>query len=181
MRLCTPISFVVSACFFLATIYSTSAQAGLPGGAAQDVADAVSRPHEYAWRLFLSLNRKADQGRRGELDQAKGGIKEFEDDRPVVWVTWAKASGGRAGDFVPRDDDNTSQVFCPNGANLGTWEGLGPPEKALEHFRSKLLDALIPATSTPQPSIAISRAGEIPRLAIQPFIDVSQAGDSDSL
>src|SRR5438270_7474387 len=60
----------------------------LPGGRPEDVSLAINNPDEYAWRLFLAINRQAAVGRIGEPDP-KFPITKYTDDVPVVWETWA--------------------------------------------------------------------------------------------
>jgi hypothetical protein len=159
--------------------WTGSAVAQMPGGAPQDVSDAINNPHEYAWRLFLALNRQAHPTKRGEVDPAKPTIKDFDSDKPVVWETWAKASGGRAGGFIPPDAENTSEIYRPKGARPKDWDQLGPAEKSLELFRTKVLDAVLPATSTPVASVPLSRSGIEARSSLVPLIDVGLLSGSD--
>jgi hypothetical protein len=92
-----------------------------PGGIAEDIKLAVTNPHEYAWRLFLFLNRQAKPGTAGEADSTKNSIQEYDDDKDVVWETWANATGGL---FLRPGEVNTSEVYKDNGADPGPWESL---------------------------------------------------------
>jgi hypothetical protein len=167
------------ACFSLLAWTATALAQPLPGGAPQDISDAINNPHEYAWRLFLAINRQAHPARRGEVDPAKPTIKDFDSDKPVVWETWAKASGGRAAGFIPPEAENTSEIYRPKGARPKDWDQLGPAEKGLEKFRSKVLDALLPASSTPVASVSLSRSGVEARTPLVPAIDVGLLTGTD--
>jgi hypothetical protein len=87
-----------------------------PGGTAEDTKLAYSNPDEYAWKLFFFLNRPAQSGRAGIADKSKK-FGDFSPETPLVWETWALASGG-----------DTSEVFLPNGTKP-TWEGLVRAQK----------------------------------------------------
>ncbi|HLK26923.1 MAG TPA: hypothetical protein VKT30_19890 [Caulobacteraceae bacterium] len=87
-----------------------------PGGRAADVALAVNDPDEYAWRLFLYLNRQAAPGAAGVADPGRS-ILAYQPDAPVVWETWPLVSG----------DGKTqagSEVLPPNGAAPVAWPAL---------------------------------------------------------
>jgi len=89
-----------------------------PGGTADDADLALHDPDEYAWRLFLFLNRPAKPGKAGVADPNR----RFGDTGgPLVWETWALASGG---------DD--SEVFKPDESPPTSWDDLRrPPERRL--------------------------------------------------
>ncbi|HXQ11017.1 MAG TPA: hypothetical protein VN805_08485 [Caulobacteraceae bacterium] len=63
-----------------------------PGGEPSDVATALGDPDEYAWRLFFFINRQAAPGAAGVADPGRS-IRQYDPDEPVVWETWALASG----------------------------------------------------------------------------------------
>ena len=87
-----------------------------PGGSPQDIALAEADPDEYAWRLFLFVNRQAAAGGAGQADAART-IGRYDPDTPVVWETWALVSGaGRT--------QGGSEVFRPDGADPGPWTAL---------------------------------------------------------
>src|SRR5258705_294191 len=58
----------------------------LPGGRPEDTKMAQDNPDEYAWRLFLGINRQALSGRRGVPDPNRT-IRDYDDDKPVIWET----------------------------------------------------------------------------------------------
>ena len=64
-----------------------------PGGTPQAIAQALTNPDEYAWSLFLYLNRQAQLGVAGQADPSKPGITNYDPDKDVVWETWALSSG----------------------------------------------------------------------------------------
>ncbi|HEX5125353.1 MAG TPA: hypothetical protein VFW00_01305 [Rhodocyclaceae bacterium] len=53
---------------------------------------SINDPDEYAWRLFEYICRQAKPGIAGVADPSKS-ITQYEPDQPVVWETWALASG----------------------------------------------------------------------------------------
>jgi hypothetical protein len=114
---------------------------GIPGGRDEDTALALNDPDEFAWRLFLALCRQAQPGKAGVPDPARPTIRNYDADRPVVWETWALASGGRAGPvYVP---PNRSEVFKDRGVKPVAWDKLPrrtPPPKVFEPYPGKGLD-----------------------------------------
>ncbi|HYO52017.1 hypothetical protein [Archangium sp.] len=82
---------------------------------------ARNAPDEYAWQLFLALNRQAQPGVRGVADPYKP-FNGYEQDKPVVWETWAHASGGRQANYFP--PVNYSEVFLDHGARPPLWDSL---------------------------------------------------------
>ena len=54
---------------------------------------ALTNPHEFAWQLFLYVNRQARAGVAGQVDETRTSIAQFDPDRAVVWETWGLASG----------------------------------------------------------------------------------------
>jgi hypothetical protein len=83
-----------------------------PGGTAEDSYLALNDPDEYAWRLFFFLNRQAEPGVAGVADPTKE-FGELDREAPVVWETWALASGG-----------NQSEVLRPGGLKPVEWNKL---------------------------------------------------------
>jgi hypothetical protein len=88
---------LVHALFILVFLELTSPlaaqQAVEPGGRPEDAQLATTNPDEYAWRLFLFINRQALAGAAGTADPSKNSIRDFDPDRDVVWESWALASG----------------------------------------------------------------------------------------
>src|ERR1700709_2435744 len=68
------------------------AQAPEPGGTAESAQMTVQNPDEYAWRLFLFINRQAKLGIAGVADPDKPTVKDYDENKDVVWETWALAS-----------------------------------------------------------------------------------------
>ena len=64
-----------------------------PGGTPADAVAASQHPDEYAWQLFLFLNRQAKAGEAGTPDDKEATIRDYDDDKPVVWETWGLSSG----------------------------------------------------------------------------------------
>jgi hypothetical protein len=91
------------------------------GGTPEDVNLAENDPFQYAWKLFFFLNHQAKKGVAGEADTSKASIKEYDGDTPVVWETWACATGGL---FLEPGQKNTSEVYLDKGAEPPTWESL---------------------------------------------------------
>lgn len=115
-----------------------------PGGRPEDTDMAIHNPHEFAWRLFLALNRQALSGTAGEPDPKKPSIKDYDDDKPVVWETWALSSGGRSGRFYHRP--NQSEVFKDRGQRPVAWADLPRNDnspKRLERLPAKRVEFLI--------------------------------------
>lgn len=119
-----------------------SAQIIEPGGRPEDIALAASNPDEYAWRLFLFMNRQAAPKTAGVADASKSDIKQYDPDRPVVWETWAFASGGSA-------TNNRSEVFKYPATAPVAWKDLDrsePKEPVLSpSFKSNI--AVLQATT----------------------------------
>ena len=87
-----------------------------PGGEPADVTLAVNNPDEYAWRLFFYLNRQAVRGIAGVADPERS-IRQYDPNKPVVWETWALASGaGRT--------QNGSEALRVGGAPPLAWSAL---------------------------------------------------------
>jgi hypothetical protein len=83
-----------------------------PGGAPVDIIAALTTPDEYAWRLFMYLNRPAVMGKAGVADPARS-FGDVAGQIPMVWETWALESG-RAG----------SEVYKPDGSAPAPWDQL---------------------------------------------------------
>ncbi len=66
-----------------------------PGGTPADAALAKSNPDEYAWQLFFFLNRQAETDvgfHAGKIDSSKADLNSYDDDKDVVWESWALAN-----------------------------------------------------------------------------------------
>ena len=124
-----------------------SAAETAPGGRAADAREAESHPDAYAWRLFLYLNRQAQPGAAGLADPARP-IARYDAGAPVVWETWALVSGARASQVG-------SEVFRPDGADPGAWNGWRRPAGAPKLMATRLSFP----DETPSSEIRINRAG----------------------
>jgi hypothetical protein len=110
-----------------------------PGGTPEDANMAFFNPDEYAWKLFLSLNRQGSANDPGVPDPKHKNINEYEDDKSVVWETWALASGGRSGPFR-RTIPNRSEIYLDKGAKpleWGKWDRSDGKAKHLEPFQTE--------------------------------------------
>lgn len=87
-----------------------------PGGTPADADLAINNPAEYAWQLFLFMSRQAAVRSAGKADASKS-IGQYDPDKPVVWETWALASGRGA-------TQEGSEVYKPKGEKPGAWESL---------------------------------------------------------
>lgn len=132
------IKAIISACstiLLCLTIGAASRQAGdtpLPGGRPEDANTAINNPDQYAWELFLALNQQGDPNNPGLPDPTKKSFRDYDQDKDVVWETWALASGGRSGGPIINPEDlpagknhpNYSEVFLDDGREpvpWGTW------------------------------------------------------------
>lgn len=144
-----------------------------PGGTKDDRYMAFFEPHEYAWRLFLQLNRQGLPSKPGYPDPSKPDLNHYEDNTPVVWETWALASGGRSGVFR-RAVPNGSEIYLDKGATplpWGAWPGVASRVKLMEFFQAK--------DTADVPSRAIIAAEpESGESSARVLIDPSVAGDS---
>lgn len=143
------------------------AQTTEPGGTPEATVLALTKPHEYAWQLFLYLNRQAMGGAAGRVDESKRSIANYDPDRDVVWETWSLASGldiGPAGVVI-----NKSEVFKNPATPPAAWEDLprgpGGTEKTLSPpFKSSpLISTSLPSRLKPgQLGPLIAPPGTIP-------------------
>lgn len=131
-----------------------------PGGHPADVDAALNHPDDYAWTLFMYLNRQALPGAAGFPDPGKS-ITQYDDDKPVVWETWALSSGGR---FLLQPPDqpvagNASEVFLNYGAKPVEWNHLPrtPASMPRKVFEMNILDraANIRAAMHPLPPLPL--------------------------
>jgi hypothetical protein len=83
-----------------------------PGGTAEEARLAVTNPSEYAWRLFSFLNRQAADG-AGEPDKSKPTYLKYDDNRAVIWETWA----------LDNDHDGSEVFSCPPKRPI-SWDSL---------------------------------------------------------
>jgi hypothetical protein len=174
----------ISSCVFIGILASVQLAAALdkdkplPGGRPEDVALAANSPDEYAWQLFLGINRQAGVGTPGQTDPSLP-ITKYSDDQPVVWETWALASGGRLGGKLVNPDVNYSEVYLNQGAkplDWGTWKrDASFPSKAFEALPVQILDALrrgailnIESAAKKMSDEGLNGASVKPELAIQP-------------
>lgn len=121
---------------------------------------AITDPDEFAWQLFLEINRQAKPRTAGIADAAHATIRTYDDDRPVVWESWALASGGRLAAFYRRP--NRSEVYLDRGAKPPTWEKLPRGEtvpKILESYPGKGLDFIFKVGRAPGPFDPIEDGG----------------------
>jgi hypothetical protein len=93
-----------------------------PGGTTEAAGLAATQPDEFAWQLFLFINRQARPGSAGVADPKKPTIKDYDDDADVVWESWALSSS----DTQP----NGSEIFLPHGAKPQPWEKLDRVQRA---------------------------------------------------
>lgn len=118
-----------------------------PGGTPTDAAMAINQPFEYAWKLFFYLHHQAKLGVAGEADPSKLTLRDYDDDTPVVWETWAAGTGGLG---LNPGEANTSEVYRAKGAKPLEWNSLprkSPQPKMFEPnlttFESSLKNAFL--------------------------------------
>jgi hypothetical protein len=114
-----------------------------PGGSPADANTAMNHPDDYAWALFFFLNRQADSSLAGKPDLQKKNLNDYDPDTPVVWETWALASG-----------EQFSEAFPCDGSMPQKWEDLaqndkGKPELQKDPKSGKLLSPIDTANSIP--------------------------------
>jgi hypothetical protein len=80
---------------------------------------AIDTPDEYAWRLFEYMNRPALSGVAGVADPSRK-FGDIAGQVPMVWETWALASGRAA-----------SEVYHPDGSTPVGWNQLDRSSRAL--------------------------------------------------
>lgn len=88
-------------CCFIALMLASNAgqtaEVVEPGGTAQATQEALFNPDQYAWRLFFYLHQQSSTDKRGTPDENKESFRDYEDDKDVVWESWALASGENEG------------------------------------------------------------------------------------
>ncbi|MCC6776082.1 MAG: hypothetical protein IT537_05495 [Hyphomicrobiales bacterium] len=152
-------SLITGALLIFSSITPVSAQVREPGNTPEATVMALTKPYDYAWQLFLYLNRQARQGVAGEVDELKRTIAEYDADRDVVWETWALASGldiNENGVVA-----NKSEVFKNPATQPVPWESLQRGGSA-----AKVLSQ--PFKSSPLVNSAVGRL--IPRSNLGPLI-----------
>jgi hypothetical protein len=87
------ITLIVAGWWINRPTVALSAPSEEPGGSPADAVAASQHPDEYAWQLFLFLNRQAKTGVAGIADDTKATIRDYDNDKPVVWETWGLSSG----------------------------------------------------------------------------------------
>lgn len=98
-----------------------------PGGQPEHTEMAIFRPDDYAWTLFLELNRQANSGKPGKPDLSRNDLRDYEHDIPVLWETWAHASGNSAEKCIMDGETyckNRSEVFYPDARKPVPWDKL---------------------------------------------------------
>ncbi|MBY3173132.1 MULTISPECIES: hypothetical protein [Rhizobium] len=166
MRIMPPL--LVSAIATAAALNGSSLAADLvePGGTAAATHQATFAKDEYGWRLFFFLNQQARADKAGVPDDSKASFAQYDANQPVVWETWALATGG---ELVFDGDGDASEVFKSPATKPAAWDELARPEKQkvlAPSLKSSPLITLQPGTLsnlaaatlqaelTPHPSIA---------------------------
>jgi hypothetical protein len=133
-----------------------------PGGTAEAARLAAQEPDEYAWRLFLFINRQALPGLAGLADPRKSSLRDYDDDKDVVWESWALASAdGKAGG---------SEVFLAKGAKPVPWHSLDRTSGA-----AKMLDRTFTVGGDRFPGLPMGKPG-----SGKPLPPLFTAGDPNS-
>ena len=135
-----------------------------PGGDAAAAALAQNNPDEFAWQLFQYMNLQAAGGQAGAA--APGAtMSNYDEDRPVVWETWALASGVGA-------SQEGSEVFKPDGSDPGDWGRLprGTVQPKAFSVELKLAAARVPeAANAPPRTVPVLRGVSVaPNIFIGP-------------
>lgn len=105
-----------------ASAQTPEAQMIEPGGTPEDAAMALRQPDEFAWRLFFYINRQALDGTAGVADPRLASLRDYSDDQPTVWETWALASGTEF--HSPTSVVNESEVFRYPATEPVPWSAL---------------------------------------------------------
>lgn len=124
-----------------------------PGGTADSAALALRDPDEYAWQLFLYLNRQAAGGSAGVADSSKT-ITQYDPDTDTIWETWALSSGLDIGPdpsdpSKPKVLTNQSEVFKNPATQPVPWEKLERTTKTKilsPDFKTALIAAGAPSS-----------------------------------
>jgi len=83
-----------------------------PGGSGSDAGLALNDPADYAWRIFAFISQQADPHSPGLPDPAMSSLTMYEDDKDVIWESWALASG----------NEDQSEIFVQ--ILLHRWSGV---------------------------------------------------------
>ena len=108
-----PCAIIIATFAFAQNLANAQPAIQEPGGRAVDADLAINNPDEYAWQLFLFINRQAVGGVAGVADPTKS-IQQYDADVPVVWETWALASGTGS-------SQTGSEVYKPGGEKPVDW------------------------------------------------------------
>ncbi|MGI9474957.1 MAG: hypothetical protein ACR2NZ_25725 [Rubripirellula sp.] len=130
LRIRPPIAGIVLLAGLLTGFQRTDAQDHVP--TPEDIALAISNPDEFAWQLFMDISHQAEMGKAGWPDTTKSDFRDYDDDSPVVWETWALASGGRVLSHYAHP--NRSEVFLDRGAQPAEWSSLERQKPAPKYF-----------------------------------------------
>jgi hypothetical protein len=148
-----------------------------PGGSKDDAYMAYFERDEYAWKLFLALSRQGDESSPGAPNPKKANLTQYDSDKPVVWETWALASGGRSGPFR-RTIPNRSELYLDKGQKpqpWGQWQRDSASNKILEPFQSEDPSNFGPIKAS-RPQTFHGFAGEQVFTAMEFFSDISVIG-----
>jgi hypothetical protein len=119
----------------LLVVRPAMSQVDEPGGTPEAARMAIQDPDEYAWQLFLYINRQAKEGEAGVADPTKADVTQYDPGKDVVWETWALASS---------DGTAAAEVFLPGGATPPTWDQLkrgAVTPKILDHTFTAIASA----------------------------------------
>jgi hypothetical protein len=95
-----------------------------PGGTAAATHQATFAKDEFGWQLFFYVNQQARADKAGVPDDSKASFGQYDPDKPVVWETWALATGGELAGA-----ENVSEVFKSPATKPVAWEELVRPEQ----------------------------------------------------
>ena len=132
-----------------------------PGGDSASAAQALNAPDAFAWELFEFICLQAAPGVAGVPDRRP--ITSYDDDTPVVFETWALASG-------TGENQQGSEVFKPDGSDPGPWSQLPRGAMPAKLFSAdlKLQSGAGPQTQTLSEALAPSSQGPARRIATPP-------------
>jgi hypothetical protein len=108
-----------------------------PGGTPSDVDLAINNPDEFAWQLFLFLSRQGATGSAGAPDPTKSSLTQYDPDKPVVWETWALASGSAT-------SQDGSEVYKPKGEKPVGWSDLPRGTQPAKIFSARIKTSISP-------------------------------------
>jgi hypothetical protein len=97
-----------------------------PGGTPDDTVMALTKPDEFAWKLFLFINRQAAQDKAGLPAPDKSSVRDYDPDKDTVWESWALASGVNVVTETgkPPRIINDSEVFQNPAHEPPAWDDL---------------------------------------------------------